>query len=153
MQENPPKQLSFRLFLFFGLAVAALLLIFMAASGGRQAVNAAPVGAQSADGIWQDVAEATLRVTGDRVIVPTAYRTVSLDWTALNAILNQAPTSLSGGNVVLSLPLPNGNYGRFQLIKTSVMHPDLAAKFPEIQTFAGVGLDDPTSYARLDRTP
>ena len=153
MQENTPKRLSFRLFLFLGLAGVALLLIFMAASGGRQAVNAAPVGAQSADGIWQDVAEATLRVTGDQVIVPAAYRTVSLDWAALNALLAQAPATLNDSNVVLSLPLPNGDYGRFQLIKTAVMHPELAAKFPEIQTYAGIGLDDPTAYARLDRTP
>ncbi len=153
MQATPPKHSLFRLILLLGLVGAALLLIFTAVSGGRQAVSAAPVGAQSADGIWQDVAEATLRVTGDRVIVPTAYRTVSLDWAALNAVLAQAPDSLSGGDVVLSLPLPNGDYGRFQIIKTAVMHPDLAARFPEIQTYTAVGLDDPTAYARLDSTP
>ncbi|MBK8905883.1 MAG: DNRLRE domain-containing protein [Anaerolineaceae bacterium] len=151
--QNTPKQLPFRLFLFLGLAGAALLLIFLAASGGRQAVSAAPVGAQSADGMWQDVDETSLRPAGERVIVPTAYRTVSLDWAALNTVLAQAPASLGGGNVVLWLPLPNGEYGRFQIIKTAVMHPDLAAKFPEIQTYAGVGIDDPTAYARLDSTP
>ncbi|MCB8976245.1 MAG: DNRLRE domain-containing protein [Ardenticatenaceae bacterium] len=153
MLKNTPKLASFRLFLFLGLAVAALLLIFLAVSGRQHAVSAAPVGAQSVDGIWQDVAEATLRMSGERVIVPTAYRTVSLDWAALNTILTQAPTTLSDSNVVLSLPLPNGEYGRFRVYKTAVMHPDLAAKFPEIHTYAGVGVEDTTAYARLDSTP
>ena len=55
--------------------------------------------------------------------------------------------------MILSLPLPDGSYGRFQIYQTALMHPDLAAKFPELQTYAGVGLDDPTAYARLDTTP
>ncbi|MCB8949694.1 MAG: DNRLRE domain-containing protein [Ardenticatenaceae bacterium] len=153
MQNNPKSRQRVNLFLLLGLVGAALLLIFLAASGGKQAVSAAPEGAQSADGLWQDVDEATLRVEGDRVIVPTAYRTVSLDWEAINTLLAQAPASMNSSEIILSLPLPDGSYGRFQISKTAVMHPDLAAKFPEIQTFVGKGLDDATAYARLDSTP
>ncbi|MAU00440.1 MAG: hypothetical protein CL608_25135 [Anaerolineaceae bacterium] len=152
-ETNPIKTRSINLLLLLGLAGIIILLILLATSGSKQAVNAAPLGAQSADGIWQDVFEASLRVAGDRVIVPTAYRTISLDWDALNATLAQAPASSHSSEIILSLPLPDGEYGRFQIYKTAVMHPELAAKFPEIQTFAGVGIDDPTAYVRLDTTP
>ena len=148
-RRNPLKFL-----LVLGFASVVLLLVLLASSAGKQAANAAPLAAQSADGVWQDVAEAGLRIEGDRVIVPTAYRVVSLDWGALNSLLEQAPASLNGATeVVLSLPLPDGTYGRFQISQSSVMHPELAAKFPEIQTFTGVGIDDPTASVRLDSTP
>ena len=145
---------GFNIILLFGLMGLALLIALLIAAGGRQNVTAAPSGAQSADGIWQDVDEATLRISGGRVIVPTAYRTLALDWTALNDLLADAPDGLAEANeTILVLPLPNGEYGRFQIYKAAVMHPDLAAKFPEIQTYAGVGLDDSSAYARLDTTP
>ena len=137
-----------------GILGLALLIGLFAASGGGRNVTAAPVGAQSADGIWQDVDETILSITGERVIVPTAYRTVSLDWAALNSLLTNVPDSMNeAAEVILWLPLPDGSYGRFQIYQTAVMHPDLAAKFPEIKTYAGVGLDDSTAYVRLDTTP
>ena len=144
------------IFLLLAFAGVALLLVLLISVGGRQPVTAAPEGAQSADGLWQDVAEATLRPAGERVIVPDAYRTLSLDWTSLNNLLAAAPAELAAGeaaDVILSLPLPDGSYGRFQISQTPLMHPELAAKFPEINTYAGSGLDDPTAYVRLDTTP
>ena len=152
-ETNLNQRKSINLFFVLGLAGIVVLLLLLAASGGKRVVSAAPTGAQSADGIWQDVDESTLRPAGDRVIVPTAYRTISLDWVALNNLLAQAPAVRGGAEIILWLPLPNGDYGRFQIYQTSVMHPDLAAKFPEIQTYAAVGIDDPTAYARLDSTP
>ena len=150
------KRGKLKLLLLFGFLGLAALIILLAAAGGRKNVTAAPTGAQSADGLWQDVNEATLRISGERVIEPTAYRPVSLDWDTLNGLLANAPDASAeaeSSNVILSLPLPDGSYGRFQISQTAVMHPDLAAKFPEIQTYAGIGLDDPTAYARLDTTP
>ncbi|VAW32176.1 FIG00857919: hypothetical protein [hydrothermal vent metagenome] len=143
-------------FLVLGLVGLALFIILLIAAGGRGGVTAAPVGVQSADGLWQDVDEATMRSVGERVIVPNAYRTVLLDWTALDSLLANAPdgaTEATPTEVILSLPLPDGSYGRFQIYQTAVMHPDLAAKFPEIKTYAGIGIDDPTAYAKLDTTP
>ncbi|MCP4418398.1 MAG: hypothetical protein GY805_17405, partial [Chloroflexi bacterium] len=145
-------------FLVLGIVSLTLFILLLFVAGGQQRVTAASVGAQSADAIWQDVNEATMRPAGEREIVPTAYRLISLDWTALNSLLANVPDVPEGATeaaaeIVLSLPLPDGSYGRFQIYQTAVMHPDLAAKFPEIQTYAGNGLDDPTAYARLDTTP
>lgn len=139
------------LFLLFASIVLLLLLL----NGGQSGVTAAPEGAQSADSLWQDVDEALLRVAGERRIVPQAYRTVALNWDQLNSLLVNVPDSAAArtSEVILSLPLPDGGYGRFQLYETAVMHPDLAAKFPEIRTYAGLDLDDPTATARLDTTP
>ncbi len=152
--EQPSPGTNFLLLL--GLVGLALLIGLLLAAGGRQEATAAPVGAQSADGLWQDVNEAAMRPAGERLIVPTAYRTLALDWTALHSLLANAPAGVAEAEiagVILSLPLPDGSYGRFQIHQTAVMHPDLAAKFPEIKTYAGIGLDDPTAYARLDTTP
>ncbi len=156
---NRVKQASNKmknLWLILGVVGLGLLIALGTAAGGQQDVTAAQTGAQSADGLWQEVNEAMLRLDGERVIVPTAYRVVSLDWTKLNNLLSGTPVGAAEAEtseVILSLPLPDGSYGRFQITQTAVMHPDLAAKFPAIQTYAGIGLDDPTAYARLDTTP
>ncbi len=155
-ETNKPAREKWNFLLVLGLIGLVLALGLLLAASQQQAATAAPAGAQSADGLWQDVDETTLRLTGDRPIVPTAYRTVALDWTKLNGLLAAAPEGadqMGASAVVLSLPLPDGGYGRFQISQTAVMHPELAAKFPEIKTYAGVGLDDATAYARLDTTP
>ncbi len=51
------------------------------------------------------------------------------------------------------LPAPNGELQEFRVFRTSMMAPELAAKFPEIQTFAGQGITDPASSLRLDLSP
>ncbi|MBK8900956.1 MAG: hypothetical protein IPM53_07230 [Anaerolineaceae bacterium] len=155
-ETNKPAREKWNFLLVLALMGLALFLGLLLAASQQRAATAAPVGAQSDDGLWQDVNEALLRLEGDRPIVPTAYRTVSLDWSKLNALLAAAPEGLDQmavSDVVLSLPLPDGGYGRFQVSETAVMHPDLAAKFPDIKTYAGIGLDDATAYARLDTTP
>ncbi len=154
--KNQTKHVQRNLWLILCFIGLSLLIAILTAAGGQQTVTAASVGVQTMDDLWQDVDEAVLRVTGERQIVPTAYRLVSLDWSQLDALLAKTPDSAAGAEaseVILSLPLPDGTYGRFQISKTAVMHPELAAKFPEIQTYAGIGLDDPTASARLDTTP
>ncbi|PRY38638.1 M12 family metallo-peptidase [Umezawaea tangerina] len=51
------------------------------------------------------------------------------------------------------LPTPSGGFERFELVDTPVMEPGLAARHPEIRTYAGRGLDDPTATVRADLTP
>src|SRR6185295_14464744 len=54
---------------------------------------------------------------------------------------------------ILSLPSPAGEFQRFAVHESPVMEPGLAAKHPDIKTYAGKGIDDPSSTVRFDLTP
>ncbi len=84
----------------------------------------------------------------------TAYRAVAPDLAALTATLAAAPlegTATAG--LVFALPTPDGGTARFRLVEAPIMEPALAAQFPGIKTYAGIGLDDPTATLRADLTP
>ncbi|CAM3979969.1 M12 family metallo-peptidase [Kibdelosporangium persicum] len=51
------------------------------------------------------------------------------------------------------LPTPEGTFQRFSLVDAPVMEEGLAAAHPEIRTYAGKGIDDPTASVRADLTP
>ena len=146
-----------------GLICVALLWPFSA--GAQQPANAgsAPAAqpgrppAAASDGLWRDVPAAALAGQGARQMVPTRYRTLALDEAALAAVLAAAPlegvvTALTSP-AILTLPLPDGTYGRFSFVNAPIMEPALAAKFPEISTYLGQGIDDRAATVRFDRTP
>ena len=109
---------------------------------------------------WADDAAARFAATtGDYASWLYRYRPVTLDLAALRPVLAAAPLegSLAAARgtsaAVLAVPLPDGTTGRFRLVEAPVMAPALAAQFPQIKTYAGVGLDDPTASIRCDLTP
>lgn len=134
----------------FALGLAMLLSALM---------PVAPVWAQStsADGIWSDLVESSVANQNDRPIIPQKYRLVALDLAAFQAQVAQAPQENSDAarNTarLFSLPLPDGTFGRFRIVESPVMAPELAAQFPTIKTYAGQGIDDPTATVRFDWTP
>jgi hypothetical protein len=84
----------------------------------------------------------------------TDSRALTLNEPGLRKALAAAP--LEKGNakpLVLTLPLPDGTSARFAVREAPVMAPELAAKFPEIKTYVGIGLDDTQATVRLDLTP
>ncbi|RYY15170.1 MAG: hypothetical protein EOO36_13115 [Cytophagaceae bacterium] len=78
-------------------------------------------------------------------------RPLTLNVSGLGAALATAPLETQAGAtpLVVTLPLPNGADARFRVVETSVMEPALAAKYPGISTYTGVGVDDPTATVRL----
>ena len=133
-------------------------LIFLLVSGlVLSLIFAAAAGAQSGADLWVDANEADLPAGGERLIVPQRYRTLTLDSDGLLALLQSAPAEGSEAagqsSVILTLPLPDGAWARFRLVESPIMAPELAARFPEIRTYAGQGVDDPTAVTRLDWTP
>ncbi|WP_207491933.1 reprolysin-like metallopeptidase [Aridibaculum aurantiacum] len=105
---------------------------------------------------FNDVAESRISVAAqDRKIIPQQYRTIQLDTTALKSFLARAPqefTPAVHGNII-SIPMPDGTSQRFTLAEASIMEPALAAKYPNIRTYGGQGIDDPYATIKLDWTP
>ncbi|NES31867.1 hypothetical protein GCE86_15885 [Micromonospora terminaliae] len=83
--------------------------------------------------------------------------TYTLDRQSMKGLLDKAPPernrSLRAPAQVVTLPAPNGTFQRFELVDSPVMEAGLAAAHPEITTYAGRGLDDPTATLRADLTP
>ncbi len=135
--------------------LAILLLTALAALPGTSAA-ATPVDC-SFDGLWQEIDEAAIDGSLERWIVPLRYRTVAVDEGALERLLAAAPLAGSAQSLaletVMTLPLPDGGCGRFRVVEAPIMAPELAARYPEIETFRATGIDDPFASARLDRTP
>lgn len=125
-----------------------LLLLLMAAT---------PVVAQN--NFFTDRPESAVRKASDlRVIVPEQYRTVGVAQSRLVSFIHTLPeetavTSNRSAGVVMELPMPDGTTQRFRVWKTVVMDPALAARFPEIQVFAGQGIDDPYATLKADYNP
>lgn len=91
---------------------------------------------------WADIAEASLAADlGIRDIIPNAYRTLHLDVQAIKSQLAAAPQEarfVAGESaLLLDFPLPNGGFSTFEVWEAPVMAPELAAKYPNIRSYAG----------------
>lgn len=95
-----------------------------------------------------------LKRSANRVIVPQKYKTLAIDKTNLAVFLKTLPSEANRGQApVMELPMPDGKMAKFHVWESSVMEPALAAKYPEIKTYSGQGIDDPYATARFDYNP
>ncbi len=125
---------------------------------GAALAGAAGSAAAVEDGaaLWRDEVELVARAgEGERVTQPRAYRFLSLDVAAMGELLARAPLEQERGarGLLVALPHPDGSFQRFLLVESPVMDGLLGSRYPEIRTFAGQGVDDPSATARLDVTP
>jgi hypothetical protein len=106
---------------------------------------------------FNDIAETSIIVKGEKYLHPQQYRTLQIDKSAINSLLNNAPVestiSRQNSQSIFEIPMPDGTTSSFKIYAVEVMSAELAAKFPEIKTFAGIKLDDPSTTIRLDITP
>ncbi|MGW6441535.1 M12 family metallo-peptidase [Lentzea sp. NPDC055074] len=116
----------------------ALIVLLVAVTTG--ALVASPGTAAAAENPWAGVDDA-VSASG------AGQQGFTLDRTAM-------ASALAGtGTVEVVLPTPAGTFERFALADSPVMEPELAARHPEIRTYAGRGLDDPAASVRADLTP
>ncbi|SDL41365.1 reprolysin-like metallopeptidase [Chryseobacterium taihuense] len=91
-----------------------------------------------------------------RTVQPEKYLTYKLNVEDLKAYIKSVPQlsdmdSKENASIIV-LPMPNGTKARFKIWKSSVMENELAAKFPNIVTFTGQGVDDRYATVKLDFT-
>jgi hypothetical protein len=113
---------------------------------------------RSPDEVWRELREGDVARNGRaRQIVPERYRTFRLDRGRLAALLAAAPAEAArraaNSPLALTLPLPDGGYGTFTIVESPVMEAALAARYPQIRTYLGQGVEDPTATVRFDLTP
>ena len=107
-------------------------------------------------GLWSYVDQSDIPSGYTSFIRAEEFKLATLDSSAIRSQLALAPASLSQSateNSVISVPKPDGTLERFSIYVTSIMAPELAAKFPEIHTYAGQGIDNPASTVFFDLTP
>ena len=86
-------------------------------------------------------------------VLPTRYEAYTLDRASLTRRLATAPDEGARTHgVVVSVPSPDGSLVNFRVKESPVMQADLAARHPEIKSYAGRGVLDPTASIRLDLT-
>lgn len=91
-----------------------------------------------------------------RYIIPQEYRNVRIDKDLLKQQLENAPMHSSepikNSSLVVAFPMPDGTTQRFAVVEDPIMSPVLSAKYPEIKTYSGQGLDDRTATIKFDVT-
>ena len=111
--------------------------------------------ANSVDGLWSD-RENNLQRPAPATTTQSFLgqgRRLGLDRQALAEMLATIQGEDSqAAEIVMTLPLPDGRFSRFAVAEASVMAAELAAKYPNIKTYRGQGLDDPTATARFSLT-
>lgn len=100
--------------------------------------------------------EITAGSAGKRVIIPEKYKTVVLDSRGMQSFMIRLAleSKIAGKDQgsVIELPMPDGARSKFKIWESTVMEPGLAEKFPQIKTYAGQGIDDPTATIKIDYT-
>lgn len=133
--------------------IRAMVAVVATLSGGGVLFGQAR---QSVDNVWTLVPGRPQTATAARTDIVGQAAIVRLDRAAFDALVQTAPGAAAlrtpGGGLVLSLPLADGTFERFRVANSPMLAPELAAAFPEIRTFTGQGIDDPTATTRFGWT-
>jgi hypothetical protein len=129
--------------------------VFLALTGllaGAPALVLAQTRGESPDRAWR-----TLDPGAGRGATATAGAGFTLDAGQMSSTLASAPLEsqvrLDDSATIVYLPLPTGGYASFRVVESNILDPGLAARFPEIKSYAGVGLDDPAATVRFGFSP
>ena len=99
---------------------------------------------QNGQAFWQSVSH---RPTQAPLNPTSASRVMTADVSALRQYLHSSTDPSQA--VTLALPQADGSFARFEIVPSDILPPDLAARYPMIQTYQGQGIDEPTARLRL----
>jgi len=107
---------------------------------------------------WTPVSESSINknLFANR-LKPQQYQLFRLQETNMKTNLRNAPSeksiSASASSFIITVPTGNGKFERFSVVDAPVMDDALGAKYPSIRSYAGRGIDDPSSTIRFDVSP
>mgnify|MGYP006199877243 FL=1 len=91
-----------------------------------------------------------------RDVLPDQYRLFSFDYSKFKSQLVNVPVrgEFTGvSNVIVSFPMPDGTMEDFRIIEASTFEESLQNQFPEIRSYAGQGVNDPSNVIRFSVSP
>lgn len=112
--------------------------------------------AQNGKSLWKASApKSDIAIFENRAPLPTK-NLFELDITSLKKQLAGAPlrSSLkSSSTIITSFPNADGKSERYRIFDVQVMDPELAMKYPDIKSYVGQGIDDPTATIYFSISP
>lgn len=113
------------------------------------------VSAQQKGSVWTPASRGNVTLLDSRMQLPEKTL-MQLNVNDLKTALQAAPArSFTGrlSNVIVEIPNSKGDMDRFSVYESSNMDPALAAQFPEIKSYVGYGIDNPTLTAYFSVSP
>jgi hypothetical protein len=97
-------------------------------------------------------------VTEKKMVNPIKFEVAELSYSNMKSFLATLPDeAVVKGNwnkaPIMELPMPDGSFAKFRVWESSIQEPALQAKFTEIRTYAGQGIDNPADNVRFDFNP
>lgn len=106
--------------------------------------------------VWQKTDGKAIRQSNlvNRVSVPSQYQLFSLNIDALKAQLANAPLrgKKSVSDVVVQFPDGNGELKSFRIYEAPVIADGLTARYPNMKSYVGQGVDKPSDMIRFSTT-
>lgn len=110
----------------------------------------------SQQNLWQKVSDTrfTSEEKLERVSTINSFDVYQLSLNNLKAELVSVVKRNTGelSNVILPFPNSEGEFVNFRIYEASVLHPQLAAAFPTIKSYIGIGVEDRRSVIRFSTT-
>jgi len=108
------------------------------------------------DRLWSEGSQKTISEIFENKTNINNPKIYSLDINGLKNVLAKAPKRLAAGEkseVIISFPNSEGRMENFKVKENSNFDPALAAKYPDIKSYVGEGLDDPNSTVYFSVSP
>ncbi|MBF02355.1 MAG: hypothetical protein CMP76_03570 [Flavobacterium sp.] len=107
---------------------------------------------------WKKVEKSTFLDTKEirRSSLPLEYELFEFDYQAFKSSLINVPKreSLTGiSNAIVSIPNPKGNLEQYRIVEASNFEAELQNKFPEIRSYSGQGVNNPSNSIRFSVSP
>ncbi|MCP1299662.1 M12 family metallo-peptidase, partial [Chryseobacterium sp. S0630] len=108
------------------------------------------------DRLWSEGSKRTSSEIFENKTSISNPKVYNLDINGLKNILAKAPKRLAAGEkseLIISFPNSEGRMENFKVRENSNFAPELAAKYPDIKSYVGQGLDDPNSTVYFSVSP
>ncbi|HTB52635.1 MAG TPA: zinc-dependent metalloprotease family protein [Ferruginibacter sp.] len=113
------------------------------------------VGANAQTIFFTDITAPSINPGEKRTAIPEQGRIVSLDTLSLLTFFKTLPVENNlqkNSGPIIEIPMPDGSTNQFYIWESSMMEPALAAKFPNLKTYNGRGIDDSMATIKIDWT-